>query len=170
MSCTVSGHTAMVVLLNVPIGSVAYPLSPSFFDPLPPPFPPYCTSSPPPSPASPFPPSLLSSVATSTVGKRRGRKPKNTLPSSPSLLSTTEHNIFATPSQDYSVIMADGSHGSAVHGVAGSPVLLKGASSNGTMSTGTLPSSVTANISSVSVIVPATPPGGESIFLHVLLW
>lgn len=66
--------------------------------------------------------------------------------------------------------MADGSHGSAVHGVAGSPVLLKGASSNGTMSTGTLPSSVTANISSVSVIVPATPPGGESIFLHVLLW
>ena len=85
-------------------------------------------------------------------------------------LSTTEHNVFATPSQDYSVIMADGSHGSAVHGVAGSPVLLKGASSNGTMSTGTLPSSVTANISSVSVIVPATPPGGESIFLHVLLW
>jgi len=65
--------------------------------------------------------------------------------------------------------MADGSHGSAVHGVAGSPVLLKGASSNGTMSTGTLPSSVTANISSVSVIVPATPPGGESIFLHVVM-
>ena len=122
----------------------------------------------------------LPSGSPHATGKRRGRKPKQPLPSSTT--STTTHTLLTTTNQNFSVIVSDAN---AIHGVTGDPILLKGTSSDavsqsgaatppthppeGATPPGTHPSTVAASISSVSVIVPATLPSGEYCLMQCSL-
>ena len=144
-------------------------LIPSLLHPLPPSSSPSLLPSLPP----PLPPPLsLSSASSPATGKRRGRKPKQPLPSSTTYTTIPPH--LTTTNQNLSFIMSDAN---AIHGVAGDPIFLKGTSSDavslsgaatppthppgGATPPGTNSSTVAANISSVSVIVPAALPSGE---------